>query len=213
MVPTDRDYSAEAANPSPTHHVLDWFQFAMGVQHVARATKSWPDATETDRQAGTRLAGTIEGIRWRLWHGQVTRALDPIAETAVIVDATAGRTVPIAAAARKVASRLGDLETYVSGQSDIIINYATARRREEPISTAITERTVQWLLRRRMNAHQKMRWSPKGSFAAEITDLNRERYVRPGSCRRRAFGPAGVSASGLTTPTFWAVSDIQIRLD
>ena len=44
-------------------------------------------------------------------------------------------------AARKVARLLGDLETYVSGQSDIIIDYATARRREEPISTAITTMT------------------------------------------------------------------------
>jgi hypothetical protein len=35
---------------------------------------------------------------------------------------------------------LGDLETYVSRQSDIIIDYAAARRCEEPISTAITER-------------------------------------------------------------------------
>jgi hypothetical protein len=39
----------EAASPGPTHHVLDWL-------HVARAAKSWPDATETDRQAGVRLA-------------------------------------------------------------------------------------------------------------------------------------------------------------
>jgi hypothetical protein len=53
-----------------------------------------------------------------------------------------------------VARLLGDLETYVSGQSNIIIDYATARRREEPISTAITESTVQWLLHRRMNAQQ-----------------------------------------------------------
>jgi hypothetical protein len=34
----------------------------------------------------------------------------------------------------------------VSGQSEIIIDYATARRCNEPISTAITESTVQWLL-------------------------------------------------------------------
>jgi hypothetical protein len=54
-------------------------------------------------------------------------------------------------------------ETYVSGQSNIIIDYATARRREEPISTAITESTVQWLLHRRMNAQQQMRWSPRGA--------------------------------------------------
>jgi len=58
---------------------------------------------------------------------------------------------------------LGDLETSVSGQSDIIIDCADARRREEPVSTAITESTVQWLLHRRMNAQQQMRWSPKGA--------------------------------------------------
>src|SRR3954454_13915576 len=43
------------------------------------------------------------------------------------------------------------------------IDYATARRREEPISTAVTESTVQCLLHRRMNAQQQMRWSPRGA--------------------------------------------------
>jgi hypothetical protein len=37
------------------------------------------------------------------------------------------------------------------------------RRREEPISTAIAESTVQWLLHRRMNAQQQMGWSPRGA--------------------------------------------------
>jgi hypothetical protein len=153
----------EAASPGPTHHVLDWFHLAMRVQHVAQAAKSWPDATETDRHAGARLIETIERIRWRLWHGQVRRALDLIGETIAIVDAPADNMSPITAAARKVARLLGDLEKYVSGQSDIIIDYATARRCEEPISTAITESTVQWLLHRRMNAQQQMRWSPRGA--------------------------------------------------
>jgi hypothetical protein len=153
----------EAASPGPTHHVLDWFHLAMRVQHVAQAAMSWPDTTETDRQAGARLAKTIERIRWRLWHGQVRRALDLIAETVVTVDAAADHTKPRTATARKVARLLGDLETYVSGQSDIIIDYATTRRCEEPISTAITESTVQWLLHRRMNAQQQMRWSPRGA--------------------------------------------------
>jgi hypothetical protein len=135
----------------------------MRVQHVAQAAKSWPDATETDRQAGTRLTETIERIRWRLWHGQVKRTLDLIAETIVIVDAAADDMSATATAARKVARLLGDLETYVSGESNIIIDYATARRGEEPISTAITESTVQWLLHRRMNAQQQMRWSSRGA--------------------------------------------------
>jgi hypothetical protein len=142
---------------------LDWFHLAMRVQHVAQAASSWPDTAESDRRAGARLAETIGRIHWRLWHGQVKRALDLIAETIARVDAATDDKPPIASAARKVTRLLGDLETYVSGQSDIIIDYATARRREEPISTAITESTVQWLLHRRMNARQQIRWSPRGA--------------------------------------------------
>jgi len=112
---------------------------------------------ETDRRAGARLTETIERIRWRLWHGQVKRALDLIVETVVIVGAAAEDMSATATAARKVARLLGDPETYVSGQSNIIVDYATARRREEPISTAITESTVQWLLHRRMNADSHRR--------------------------------------------------------
>jgi hypothetical protein len=135
----------------------------MRVQHVAQAAKSWPDATKPKRQAGARLTETIERIRWRLWHGQVRRALDLIDETIGIVDAPSDDMSPMTGAARKVTRLLGDLETYVAGQSAIIIDYATARRCEEPISTAITESTVQWLLHRRMNAQQQMRWSPRGA--------------------------------------------------
>ena len=79
------------------------------------------------------------------------------------LDAMAGATSPAAAVALKVGRLLGELETYVCGQSDIIIDYATARRRDEPISTAVTESTVQWLLHRRMNAQQQMRWTPRGA--------------------------------------------------
>jgi hypothetical protein len=41
----------------------------------------------------------------------------------------------VAVAARKVARLLGDLETYICGQSDIIIDYAPAQHQDEPIST------------------------------------------------------------------------------
>ena len=79
------------------------------------------------------------------------------------LDAVAAPTSPTAAVALKVGRLLGELETYVCGQSDIIIDYATARRCKEPISTAVTESTMQWLLHRRMNAQQQMRWTPRGA--------------------------------------------------
>ncbi len=44
---------------------------------------------------------------------------------------------------KKLTGVLRDLETYVSGQFNSIINYAAARRSGEPISTAQTESAVQ----------------------------------------------------------------------
>jgi hypothetical protein len=151
----------EAASVGPTRHVLDWFHLSMRIQHVAQAAKGGPDASAADRKAGTRLSETIERIRWRLWHGQVRHGLDLIGETMATLEATTAS--PATSAALKVARLLSELETYVCGQADIIIDYATARRREEPISTAVTESTVQWLLHRRMNAQQQMRWTPRGA--------------------------------------------------
>jgi len=111
------------------------------------------------------LADVVEThIRWRLWHGQVQRALDLIGETLSPLEAVAHDAAsPTVAQAGKVAKLLRGLETYVSGQSGMIIDYATARRCGEPISTASTESTVQWLLHRRMSANQQMRWSPRGA--------------------------------------------------
>ena len=101
-------------------------------------------------------APEIKGYR----HGQAQRALDLIGETRAWLDGVA-EAVPTVSA--KVMARLRGLETYVSGQAELIIDYATARRDGEPISTATTEGTVQWLLHRRMGANQQMRWSPRGA--------------------------------------------------
>jgi len=153
----------EAASPCPTHHVLDWFLLSMRIQDVDQAAKSWPDVSADDRQTGADLVGIIDRIRWRLWHGQVARALDLIGETLATLDGVANGGKLAAVAARKVARLLRDLDTYICGQSDIIIDYAMARHQDEPISTAVTESTVRWLLHRRMNAQRHMRRSPRGA--------------------------------------------------
>jgi len=70
-----------------------------------------------------RQWGWVEQLR--LWHGQVRRALDLIGETLVMLEATAKMASPNAAAASKVAGKLCGLETHVSGQSALIIDYAT----------------------------------------------------------------------------------------
>ena len=109
----------EAASAGPTHHVPDWFHLSMRIQHVDQAVKSWPHATASNRKAGVRLAGIVERIRWRLWHGQIRRGLDLIGETLTMLETTGKAAIP---AARKITRLLRGLETYVSGQSEIIID-------------------------------------------------------------------------------------------
>lgn len=101
------------------------------------------------------MADAVGRIRWRLWHGRTGRSLTLIGDTLAELDG-----LP---AAKKVITTLRSLETYVAGQAGLIIDYADARRRGEPISTATTESAVQRLLHRRMGASQQMRWSPRGT--------------------------------------------------
>ncbi|WP_158931723.1 hypothetical protein [Acidisphaera sp. S103] len=141
MAPIVQDRSAEP--PAPVQLIMYWIGFIWrcGFGTLLQTATSWPDAIKINRQTGAHLSETIERIRWRLWHGHVKRALDLIAKATVILDA-APEDMSSATTACKVTRLPGDLETYVSGQSDIIIGYATARRCEEPISTAIAEETV-----------------------------------------------------------------------
>jgi hypothetical protein len=183
----------EAACVGPARHVPDWFHLAMRVHHVAQAAKSWPASTPGEREDGARVTDAVEHIRWRLWHGQVQRALDLIGETLAWLDGTA-EAAPAAAA--KVAAPLRGFETYISGQAGLIIDHAKARRRGEPISTATTEGTVRWLLHRRMGADQQMRWSPRGAhrmLQVRIADANgplADDHAAAEPWARRPFRPA-----------------------
>ena len=85
-----------------------------------------------EREDGARLADAVERIRWRLWHGRVQRALDLVGETLAWLEGMAGAA---ATGAAKVAALLRGLETYVSGQAGLIIDYAKARRSGRSIAT------------------------------------------------------------------------------
>jgi len=109
-----------------------------------------PDASAEDRKVGISLADTIERVRCWLWHGQVRRALDLIAETVATLDAIAETASP---ATSSSVENIGELETYVCGQSDIIVS--SIRLGKKPISTAVMESAVQWLLHHRTNAERR----------------------------------------------------------
>ena len=60
----------------------------MRIQHIAQAARGWPDDTDEAKREDKRILDKVEQhIHWRLWHGQVQRALDLIGETRAEIDA------------------------------------------------------------------------------------------------------------------------------
>ena len=55
------------------------------------------------------------------------------------------------------------LDGYLIGQSNWLVNYAERHRAGLRVGTAITEGTANFLVNRRMNKGQQMRWSRRGA--------------------------------------------------
>jgi hypothetical protein len=55
------------------------------------------------------------------------------------------------------------LDGYLTGQSAWLVNYAERHRAGLRVGTAITEGTANFLVNRRMNKPQQMRWSRRGA--------------------------------------------------
>ena len=65
--------------PRPTKHIVDWFHIAMKIQplqqvadHIVRWRDEWTNETVV-------LDEEIRALKWKLWHGQVDRAIEHLA--------------------------------------------------------------------------------------------------------------------------------------
>src|SRR3981081_888661 len=67
------------------------------------------------------------------------------------------------APSRKLWTALHALDGYSTGQSAWLVNYAERHRAGLRVGTAITEGTANFLVNRRMNKSQQMRWSRRGA--------------------------------------------------
>ena len=66
-------------------------------------------------------------------------------------------------ASRKLWHALHAVDKYLRGQAAWLINYAKRYRAGGRVGTSITEGTANFLVNRRMNKSQQMRWSRRGA--------------------------------------------------
>ncbi len=64
---------------------------------------------------------------------------------------------------RRLWTALREIDRYLSSQSAWLVNYAERHRAGLRVGTSVTEGTANFLVNRRMNKSQQMRWSRRGA--------------------------------------------------
>ena len=145
--------------------VLDWFHIAMRLQHLEQ-TAGGLSADDPARVAAKAvIVAEVERLHWRLWNGKAKDAQISIGRIRAVMHHFQGeqgqrRSI---APSRKLWTALHALDGYLTGQSDWLVNYAERYRAGLRVGTAITEGTANFLVNRRMNKSQQMRWSRRGA--------------------------------------------------
>ena len=144
---------------------LDWFHIAMRLQHLKQVASGLSCDNPARMAAKAVIVEEVERLHWRLWNGKAKSARISIDRIHAVLHHFKGEpgTRKSVAPSRKLWTALHALDGYLIGQSDWLVNYAERHRAGLRVGTAITEGTANFLVNRRMNKSQQMRWSRRGA--------------------------------------------------
>ncbi len=148
-----------------TPPMLEWFHIAMRLQHLKQIASALPVDAPARVEAKAVIVEEVERLHWRIWNGKAQDAQVSINRIRAVRHHFQGEpdqrrsTAP----SRKLWTALHALDGYLTGQSAWLVNYAERHRAGLRVGTAITEGTANFLVNRRMNKSQQMRWSRRGA--------------------------------------------------
>ena len=137
-------------------HVLDWFHIAMRLTVLGQYAKG---VAQVDDAEGARLLDDLGRLKWRLWHGDIHRALE---ETHDLEDDVDGLELAYPNLGR-FKRAMHEFAVYIAENAGSIINYGERFRSGERISTAFVEATVNTVIGKRFAKKQQMQWTPRGA--------------------------------------------------
>jgi hypothetical protein len=148
-----------------TAPMLDWFHIGMRLQHLKQVANGLSCDNPSRAEAKAVIVTEVERLHWRLWNGKATNARISIDRIRAVMHHYKDEpdTRKSIAASRKLWTALHALDDYLTGQSDWLVNYAERHRAGLRVGTSITEGTANFLVNRRMNKSQQMRWSRRGA--------------------------------------------------
>ena len=145
--------------------ILDWFHIAMRLQHLKQIASALPVDDPARAEAKAVIVEEVERLHWRIWNGKAKDAQISIDRVRAVMHLFQGEpdqrrsTAP----SRRLWTALQALDGYLTGQSAWLVNYAERHRAGLRVGTAITQGTANFLVNRRMNKSQQMRWSRCGA--------------------------------------------------
>ena len=145
--------------------ILDWFHIALRLQHTRLAAANLSTDNPDRMTAKATIIAEVDRLHWRIGNGKAKNARISIFRICAVMhhfNREPGTRKTIAPS-RKLRTALHALDDYLTGQSDWLVNYAERHRAGLRVGTAITEGTANFLVNRRMNKSQQMRWSRRGA--------------------------------------------------
>jgi hypothetical protein len=145
--------------------ILDWFHIGMRLQHLKQIANALTTDVPSRMAAKAVIVEEVERLHWRIWNGNATNAGKSIDRIRAVMHHFQGEpgSQRSIAPSRKLWTALHALDGYLTGQRDWLVNYAERHRAGQRVGTAITEGTANFLVNRRMNKSQQMRWSRNGA--------------------------------------------------
>jgi hypothetical protein len=144
--------------------MLDWLRIAMRLQHLKQIANGLSVDDPTWVAAKAVIVKEVERLHWRLWNGKAKDAqlsIDRIRAVKHHFRGEFGQQKSVAPS-RKLWPALHALDSYLTGQSDWLVNYAERHHAGLRVGTAITEGTANFLVNRRMNKSQQVRCRDEG---------------------------------------------------
>jgi hypothetical protein len=142
--------------------ILDWFHIAMRLQHTKVAAANLSTDSPERVTAKTMIVGEVERLHWRIWNGKTKNAQRSIKRICKVMHVFKGEHSQ-GAPSRKLWHALHAIDKNLRGQATWLVNYAKRYRAGKRVGTSITEGTANFLVNRRMNKSQQMRWSRDGA--------------------------------------------------
>jgi hypothetical protein len=145
--------------------IADWFHIAMRLQHAKQAASGLSTDTPGRMQANAAIVAEVERLHWRIWNGKARTHgshSSGSARSCMSSRASVHRTMGVPSS-RKTWHAWREVDNYLRGQSARLVNYAERYGAGLRVGTSVTEGTANFLVNRRMNEAQQMRWSRSGA--------------------------------------------------